>query len=54
MKLYPLLTMAWGLLLFTEFKGSSKRAAVLLGAMCCTYMLGVGLLGAARNFSTVQ
>ncbi|EIE22246.1 fatty acid elongase 3-ketoacyl-CoA synthase 1 [Coccomyxa subellipsoidea C-169] len=53
-KMYPLLTVAWGLLLFTEFRGSGKRAAYLLGAMCATYVLGVGLLAAARNNPVVD
>lgn len=52
--MYPLLTVAWGLLLFTEFRGSGKRAAYLLGAMCATYVLGVGLLAAARNNPVVD
>lgn len=53
-KMYPLLTVAWGLLLFAEFRGSGRKAAYLLAAMCGTYVLGVGLLAAARNISVVQ
>ncbi|KAK9914973.1 hypothetical protein WJX75_003193 [Coccomyxa subellipsoidea] len=53
-KMYPLLTAAWGLLLFTEFRGCGRRASYLLGAMCGTYVLGVGLLAAARNISLVE
>ena len=52
--MYPLLTVVWGLLLFTEFKGSGRRASYLLAAMCGTYVLGVGLLAAARNISAVE
>ncbi|BDA43213.1 Ureide permease 1 [Coccomyxa sp. Obi] len=53
-KMYPLLTVVWGLLLFAEFKGSGRKAAYLLAAMCGAYVVGVGLLAAARNISVVQ
>jgi hypothetical protein len=48
-KVYPLLSAAWGVLLFSEFKGVNRAGTALMAAMCGTYLLGVALLSVARN-----
>lgn len=48
-KLYPLLSMAWGVALFHEFRSVGRGAVALLAAMCAAYVAGVGLLAGARN-----
>lgn len=53
-KLYPLLSLAWGLTLFNEFRGLGRAAVGFLAAMSVAYVLGVGLLAGARNHPVVQ
>lgn len=50
-KLYPLLAAAWGVMMFKEFKGMGRKATLLFGGMCGTYILGVLLLAFSRNHS---
>ena len=52
-KLYPLLSAAWGVMLFKEFKGVGRKAMLLFGVMCGAYLLGVILLAFSRNHSSV-
>ena len=53
-KLYPLLSMIWGVTLFHEFRAVGRGAIALLSAMCVVYVLGVGLLAGARNHPQQQ
>jgi hypothetical protein len=48
-KLYPLVSMLWGVTLFHEFRAVGRGAVALLAAMCIAYVAGVGLLAGARN-----
>lgn len=51
---FPLVATLWGILLFREFWGTSRRAIALLVAEVCFYIAAMALLGASAKARSTE
>ncbi len=49
---FPLVATLWGILLFKEFWGTTRRAIFLLVTRVCFYIAAMSLLGASAKSRT--